>query len=72
MSIGERAFSGCDSLTSVTFETGSNISSENFGDYVFPAQSGYITNSLRTAYLAGGGGAGTYTRVANGSTWTKQ
>jgi len=27
---------------------------------------------LKTAYLARTGGAGTYTRAANGSTWTKQ
>jgi hypothetical protein len=27
---------------------------------------------LRTAYLAYGGGAGTYTRAAGGATWAKQ
>jgi len=71
--IGEYAFDGCINLTSVTFATGSNITSTNFGEYAFPDgryigvdEDGYEYNycsggnNLKTAYL--GGGAGTYTR----------
>jgi hypothetical protein len=69
-SIGEHAFYGCTSLTSVTFATGSNITNDNFGDYAFPVGSeGYVSNSLKDAYSTGK--AGTYTRTANGYTWTK-
>jgi len=70
-SIGQNAFAGCRALTSVTFETGSAITSENFGTNAFPEEwYGNSGNKLKTAYLAGG--AGTYTRVNGGSTWTKQ
>jgi hypothetical protein len=69
-SIGSYAFSTCTSLTSVTFETGSNITSGNFGSNAFPEGSeGYGGDTLKTAYNTGK--AGTYTRAANGSTWTK-
>jgi len=65
------AFSGCTSLISVTFAVGSNITSENFGDYAFPEGSdGSGGNNLKTAYATGK--AGTYTRAANASKWTKQ
>jgi hypothetical protein len=70
-SIDSYAFDRCTGLTSVTFATGSNITSDYFGSSAFPqgtsVQGG---DNLRTAYLAGG--AGTYTRTANGSSWTKQ
>jgi hypothetical protein len=62
-SIGDWAFWGCTSLTSVTFL--GTISSSNFED-AFPG------SNLREVYLAVGGGIGTYTRPAGGSTWTKQ
>jgi len=74
-SIGAGAFYGCSGLTSVTFATGSNIASGNFGYQAFPEfDDGYYPggNNLRTAYLAGGGGAGIYTRTAYGYIWTKQ
>jgi hypothetical protein len=67
-SIGEWAFEFTN-LTSVTFAAGSNIA--NFGDDAFPEGSdGYGGNTLKTAYSSGG--AGTYTRAVNGSTWSKQ
>jgi hypothetical protein len=70
-SIGEQAFYGCTSLVSVTFATGSNIPNANFGDIAFPEGSqGNGGNTLKTAYSTGK--AGTYTRAANGSTWSKQ
>jgi len=75
-SIGSSAFSNCNSLISVTFAAGSDISGrnsygqDNFGDYAFPG--GINGNNLKTAYLAYDGGAGTYTRTANGDYWTKQ
>jgi len=70
-SIGEAAFQLCTRLTSVTFTTGSNIANSNFGDIAFPeGNNGYGGDTLKTAYRAGK--AGTYTRAANGSTWTKQ
>jgi predicted small secreted protein len=71
-SIGNSAFSDCTSLTSVTFATGSNIQSTNFGSYTFPEGSSTdgVGDSLRIAYITGE--AGTYTRPANGTTWTKQ
>ena len=44
-SIGQYAFDGCSSLTSVTFAAGSNISSSNFSSsYPFPGD-------LRAKYL---------------------
>jgi len=72
-SISKGAFICCTGLNSVTFAEGSSISADNFDDEVFPEGNyGYYgTKTLRTAYLATGGGAGTYTREANGSTWTK-
>jgi len=79
--IGYVAFQSCPNLTSVTFASGSAISSANFGisitgatGPVFPPNtSGSIdSDSLRTAYFADGGGAGTYTRTSSGNVWTKQ
>jgi hypothetical protein len=69
-SIRYSAFSYSD-LTSVTFETGSNIMNTNFGDRAFPQEEGEGGNTLKTAYLAASPKAGTYTRPAYGSTWTK-
>ena len=59
-SIEQGAFYFCTSLTSVTFQ--GTIASNNFS-YAF-------LGDLREKYLAGG--IGTYTRAANGETWTKQ
>jgi len=64
------AFQGCIGLTSVTFATGSNISNDNFKGSAFPERNGLCGDTLKTAYSTGK--AGTYTRPANGSTWTKQ
>jgi len=72
-SIGYGAFWGCTNLTSITFATGSNISSANFGNNVSPQGStGAGGNSLYSAYNAASPKEGTYTRAANGSTWSKQ
>jgi hypothetical protein len=60
-------FSGCDSLTSVTFADGSNISENKFDAYSFDEN-----GDLYLKYFAPNGGAGTYTREANGNTWSKQ
>jgi len=68
--IGAEAFSFCSKLTYVIFATGSAITSENFGFVAFPQGNNTGGNNLRTAYLTGG--AGTYTRAADGNTWTKQ
>jgi len=70
-SIGDYAFYYCSSLTSVTFATGSNISSANFGDNAFPqGGNGEGGDNLKTAYSTGK--AGTYTRPnTSSSTWTK-
>jgi len=68
--IGDGAFASCNNLTSVTFATGSSITSTNFGYYTFPEGRDISGPDLRIAYLAGG--AGTYTRAADGNTWTKQ
>jgi hypothetical protein len=68
--IGEDAFYGCTYLTSVTFAAGSNIPSANFGNNAFPEGSYGGGDTLKTAYSTGK--AGTYTRAAGGSTWTKQ
>jgi hypothetical protein len=57
-SIGKSAFEGCTNLTSVTFERANTAINNNDS---FPGD-------LRAKYSAGG----TYTRVAGGSTWTKQ
>jgi hypothetical protein len=70
-SIGTLAFSGCTNLTIITFATGSNIPDANFGNNVSPEGStGAGGNTLKTAYNTGK--AGSYTRAANGSTWSKQ
>jgi hypothetical protein len=72
-SIGQNAFMNCTSLTSITFATGSNIPDANFGNNVSPEGStGTGGNTLKTAYNAASPKAGTYTRSANGSTWSKQ
>jgi len=63
--LGFGAFQSCYSLTRVTFAAGSAITSKNF--LCFGSD---FEDTLRDAYLAGG--AGTYTRSANGDTWTKQ
>jgi hypothetical protein len=62
-SIGQTAFQNCAKLTSVTFG-GSNTGMTKASNLVsFPGD-------LHIAYQAGG--AGTYTRPANGANWTKQ
>jgi hypothetical protein len=72
-SIGGSAFDGCAALTSVTFAEDSAIANANFGNYAFPeGTNGSGGNTLKTAYLAAATKAGTYTRSAGGSTWTKQ
>jgi len=71
-SIGLGAFALCISLTSVTFATGSNIPDVNFENNAFPEGSAGYGNTLKTAYNAASPKAGTYTRAANGSTWSKQ
>jgi len=70
-SIGSQVFQDCKSLTSVTFE-GNTITGANFGDNAFPQGQSRndFGNNVRTAYRSGG--AGTYTRDAGGSRWTKQ
>ncbi|GBU29578.1 hypothetical protein R84B8_03151 [Treponema sp. R8-4-B8] len=68
-SIGEYAFIGTN-LTSVTFAIGSNIANASFGGNAFPEGNDGNGDTLKTAYATGK--AGTYTRPANGSTWTKQ
>ena len=59
----------CTDLTSVTFNTGSNVTS--FGASAFPQGSGAGGDSLRTAYNAANPKAGTYAREANGTSWDK-
>jgi len=71
ISIRKLAFSGCTSLTSVTFAVGSNIAEDGFEWIAFPQGSQGSGDSLKNAYLAASPKAGTYTRAANGSTWTK-
>jgi hypothetical protein len=72
-SIGNWAFEGCAALTSVTFAEDSAIDDGDFDYSAFPeGADGSGGNTLRTAYLGEGGGAGTYTRDPDGSTWTKQ
>jgi len=71
-SIGNSAFTSCKNLTNVSFDTGSSITSANFGSEVFPeGVNGYGGDTLRTAYLAASPKSGTYTRTANGNIWTK-
>lgn len=62
-SIGEQIFWDCASLESVTLGT---IPEANYDTN----QTTSPGDSLRTAYFAAGGGAGTYTW--NGTAWTKQ
>jgi hypothetical protein len=72
-SIGNNVFYACTNLTSIIFATGSNIPDANFGTGFSPEGStGAGGNTLKTAYNAASPKAGTYTRVANGSTWSKQ
>jgi hypothetical protein len=62
--IGIQTFQNCQDLTSVTFQN--TFSSNSFHDMAgFPGD-------LRAKYLAAGGGIGTYTRTAGGTTWTKK
>jgi hypothetical protein len=63
-SIGSNAFQYDRSLTSVTF--GGSIPSSGFNANAFNG-----LGDIRDKYLATGGGAGTYTRPADGTTWTK-
>jgi hypothetical protein len=68
--VGEQAFDGCTSLTSVTFQ--GTIPSSGFENEtnlpVFPGD-------LRDKFYAtdpSNGTPGTYTRAKGGETWTKQ
>jgi hypothetical protein len=72
-SIGYGAFENCTGLTSVTFGTGSNIASGNFGDSVFPeGSSGFGGDNLKTLYGQQTTKAGTYRRAStDASEWTK-
>jgi hypothetical protein len=75
-SIGKNAFRETG-LFSVTFATGSNITSANFDDYAFPVDStvwGEITSSLKTEYLAASPKAGTYKKLPriDGFFWIRQ
>jgi len=69
-SIADNAFATCTDLISVIFG-GSGVT---IGDNVFPQRHPYglstSGNNLKDAYTSGG--AGTYTREVNGSTWAKQ
>jgi hypothetical protein len=76
-SIEPFAFGWCENLTSVTFKgSGSNLDYSAFGagmewdDNTNTLCEKYYIGDLREKYLAGG--IGTYTRAANGDTWTKQ
>jgi len=70
------AFDGCRNLTSVTFAAGSNIPEANFSLNAFPQDAqGNGGSNLRGAYIGvppATGGAGTYTRPQDGTTWSKQ
>jgi hypothetical protein len=68
-SIGNEAFIFCNNLEYVTFDTGSNINFNNFGDNAFPESRVTARNTLRTAYISDGGGAGTYRKLGDG--WVK-
>jgi hypothetical protein len=67
---GNRTFFGCDSLTSVVFAPGSNITTK-WNDLAFPGIStNYVSGeSLWMAYTSGSK-AGTYVR--SGNTWTQR
>jgi len=60
-SIGQGAFVNCNALTEVRFQ--GTIPAAGINENVFPGD-------LRAKFLAGG--AGTYTRPAGGTTWTKK
>ena len=62
INIAYSAFLGCDKLTSVTFQ-GKDI-------YMADGLTASFTGDLAAKYKAGG--AGTYTRPAGGTVWTKQ
>jgi hypothetical protein len=62
--IGTNAFQNCPKLTSVTFA--GSIPSSGFRTDPFTG-----LGDIRDKYLATGGGAGTYTRPADGTAWTK-
>jgi hypothetical protein len=69
-SIGKWAFGDCSSLTSVTFEAGSDITTE-WNNYAFydGNDSGILSGTrLWNAYIAGSK-PGTYT--LSGNTWTQ-
>ncbi|MDR2730549.1 MAG: leucine-rich repeat domain-containing protein [Treponema sp.] len=66
--IGDGAFAGCTKLTSVIFQ--GTITSGNLDNQAFGIGSESSIGDLRAKYLAGG--AGTYTRFANGQVWMKQ
>jgi len=61
--ISQRAFDGCTNLTSVTFGSSATTMDETGVNASFPGD-------LAAKYKAGG--AGTYTRQAGGTVWTKQ
>jgi len=70
--ISNYAFEYCINLTSITFTEGSN-KSKRFGMLVSPeGRDGTGGDTLRTAYNNDTTKSGTYTRTANGTTWTKQ
>jgi hypothetical protein len=69
-SIGNGAFEGCTGLTSVTFEGNNTAVAFSWGE-TFP----YLSSLLSAGDAASNGykmSAGTYTRSAGGSAWTKQ
>jgi len=71
-SIGDRAFNGCTSLTSVTFQgtiPSSGFHSDAFG--ISTTGPEYIGDLRDKYFAANGGGIGTYTRPSGGNTWTK-
>jgi len=61
--IGPNAFQNCPKLTSVTFAGSSSG---------FRAEAFAGLGDIVTKYFAAGGGAGTYTRPADGTVWTKE
>jgi hypothetical protein len=64
--IYQNAFSDTNSLTRVTFVAGGMVPSGGFSSTAFP---GDLFNKYSATT---GGGPGTYTRPAGGTTWTKQ
>ena len=65
ITIGANAFANCPGLTSVTF--GCTLPPSDFDENAFRG-----LGDIRAKYFAAGGGAGTYTRLGGGSTWTKK